>query len=379
MTSDADALKQRIRDQARAAGFDVCAFARAHLPDSVRADLAGFVGEGRHGEMGWMADTLERRGHPRSMWPEAVTVVALGMNYGPGGNPLPLLERSERGYITVYARNRDYHDLVKKRLKQVARWMHETFAEDVKVFVDTAPLMEKPLAEAAGLGWRGKHTNVVSRRFGSWLFLGEVLTTLDLPPDEAETDHCGSCTRCLDICPTGAFDGPRRIDARKCISYLTIEHKGPIPVELRAKMGNRVYGCDDCLAVCPWNRFAITTPHEDFLPRLELTAPRLADLAELDDAGFRDFFRASPIKRIGRDRFVRNVLVALGNSGRADLAPVAVARLDDPAPVVRGAAAWALGRLDPERWAAEADGRRTTEPDADVRSEWTIGTTGEGL
>lgn len=376
MHADAEAIKQQIRDAAADAGFDAVAFARAHLPESVRQGLADFVGDGRHGEMGWMADTLERRGHPRAMWPEAVTVVALGMNYGPGGNPLPLLERTERGYITVYARNRDYHDLVKKRLKQVARWMHETFAEQVKVFVDTAPLMEKPLAEAAGLGWQGKHTNVVSRRFGSWLFLGEVLTTLDLPPDAPESDHCGSCTRCLEICPTGAFDGPRRIDARKCVSYLTIEHKGPIPRDLRPRLGNRIYGCDDCLAVCPWNRFATPTRHDDFLPRVELTAPRLADLAELDDAGFRDLFRQSPVKRIGRDRFVRNVLIALGNAARPDLLPAVEARLEDESPLVRGAAVWALGRLAPARAAALAEARRAGEPDPEVAAEWQAVETG---
>lgn len=369
--TDPDSIKARIREKAAEAGFDTVAFARAHLPESVRAELADYVASGRHGEMAWMADTLERRSHPRAMWPEAVTVVALGMNYGPGGDPLPLLEHGDRGYVTVYARNRDYHDLVKKRLKQLARWMHAEFGEDVKVFVDTAPLMEKPLAQAAGLGWQGKHTNVVSRAFGSWLFLGEVLTTLDLPPDAEETDHCGSCTRCLDICPTAALDGPRRIDARKCISYLTIEHKGPIPRELRPLMGNRIYGCDDCLAICPWNRFARPATQPEFLPRIELTAPRLADLAELDDAGFRALFSGSPIKRIGRDRFVRNVLVALGNSGRPDLAGVAVARLDDASPLVRGAAIWALSRLLPAaRVAALAEPRRAAEADSEVRAEW---------
>jgi epoxyqueuosine reductase len=373
--ADGEAQKTEIRQRARAAGFDAVAFARATLPDSRRADLAGFVGDGRHGDMAWMADTLDRRGHPRALWPQAVTVVALGLNYGPGGDPLPLLARGERGYVSVYARNRDYHDLVKTRLKQLARWMHETFAEDVKVFVDTAPLMEKPLAEAAGLGWCGKHTNVVSRRFGSWLFLGEVLTTLDLPPDAAEADHCGSCTRCLDICPTGAFDGPHRIDARKCISYLTIEHKGVVPRPLMPRLGNRIYGCDDCLAVCPWNRFATPARQPDLLPRVELTAPRLADLASLDEAGFRDLFRQSPVKRIGHARFLRNVLIALGNSRRPDLAAVVEARLADAAPVVRATAVWALGRLDPDRLAAVAASRAAAEPDPQVREAWRL----EGL
>ena len=297
--------------------------------------------------MGWMAETAERRGHPRSLWPQAVSVVSLGTSYAPGGpSPLGLLEQRDRGYISVYARNRDYHDTIKKKLKQVARWMVTTVPQDLKVFVDTAPVMEKPLAAVAGLGWQGKHTNLVSREYGSWLFLGLILTTLPLPPDPPMGDHCGSCRRCLDICPTKAFDGPRRIDARRCISYLTIEHPGPIPHDLRPLMGNRIYGCDDCMAVCPWNRFAPPTPHDWLHPRIELTAPRLADLATLGEADFRALFSGSPLKRIGRTRFVRNVLIAIGNSGVPSLRPVAQGLCDDADPVVAEAARWAVNQLE---------------------------------
>jgi epoxyqueuosine reductase len=279
MDIDLNIAKDRIRDEALKLGFDAVGFARAALGSDAKARLAEFVAAGMHGDMGWMAETAERRGDPRVLWPDARSVVVLGINYAPSRDPLAALERRTRGTISVYAQNRDYHDFVKTRLKALARWMHEDLGAGVKVFVDTAPVMEKPLAQAAGLGWQGKHTNMVSREFGSWLFLGEVFTTLDLAPDAAETDHCGRCRRCLDICPTGAFPAPYRLDARRCISYLTIEHKGHIAREFRAAMGNRIYGCDDCLAVCPWNKFARPTHQADFLPRAELTAPRLADLA----------------------------------------------------------------------------------------------------
>ena len=364
-------LKEDIRRQALAVGFDVAGFASAAVQPRLAADLAGFLADGRHGAMGWMADTVERRASPQGLWPEVRSVIVLGTNYGPTGDPRALLAHPERGTVSVYARNKDYHDTVKKRLKQLGRWLIERAGGDIKVFVDTAPVMEKPLAAAGGLGWQGKHTNLVSRRFGSWLFLGEIYTTLDLAADPPQADACGGCRRCLDICPTAAFDGAGRIDARRCISYLTIEHKGPIPAELRSRMGNRIYGCDDCLAVCPWNKFAVPTTEPDFLPRAELTAPRLADLAELDDAGFRQVFSGSPVKRVGRDRFVRNVLIAIGNSGRPELATTAERRLRDDSPLVRGMAVWALGRLLPATaFMALRAVWLPMEADAEVRVEW---------
>ncbi len=321
--------------------------------------------------MAWMAEHEARRGDPRHLWPEVRSVVMLAMNYGPDEDPRALLEKPDRGAISVYARNRDYHDVIKGKLKLVASRLAARTGAEVKVFVDTAPVMEKPLAAAAGLGWQGKHTNLVSRRFGSWLFLGSIFTTLDLPPDEAERDHCGSCRACLDACPTDAFPAPYRLDARRCISYLTIEHAGPIPREFRAAMGNRIYGCDDCLAACPWNKFAQSAAEMKLRARPDLVGPPLAELAALDDAAFRARFAGSPIKRIGRDRFVRNVLIAIGNSGDCDLLATVSASLDDPSPLVRGAAVWALGRLAPERWHAERAGRFAAEPDVSVRAEWT--------
>ena len=295
----------------------------------------------------------------------------LGLNYGTGGDPLAILQRREHGAISVYAQGDDYHEIIKPRLKALARWLIAQAGGDAKVFVDTAALMEKPLAAASGLGWQGKHTNLVSRQYGSWLFLGAILTTIDLPADAPEDDYCGSCRACLDVCPTAAFPAPYRLDARRCISYLTIEHKGPIPRELRPLIGNRIYGCDDCLAVCPWNKFAQAGREAKLAARAELEAPQLADLARLNDAGFRALFSKSPVKRTGRARFVRNVLVAIGNSGNAALAPEAERLLDDASPLVRGAAVWALGRLDHKRLAALAMERRAREREPLVADEWT--------
>jgi len=318
----------------------------------------------------WMAAHAERRGDPRVLWPDVRSIVMLGLNYGPDEDPRTLLKERDRGGISVYARGDDYHDIIKPRLKTLARWLIDAAGGDVKVFVDTAAVMEKPLAQAAGIGWQGKHTNLVSRELGSWLFLGAIFTTLDLPVDEAEIDHCGSCQACLDICPTAAFPAPYRLDARRCISYLTIEHKGPIPRALRPLIGNRIYGCDDCLAVCPWNKFAKAGREMKLAARENLRAPLLADLAQIDDAAFRALFAKSPVKRTGRARFVRNVLIAIGNSGDASLAGTVERLLDDPAPLVRGAAVWALGQLDRTRLARCAECYRAREPDAQVIDEW---------
>ncbi len=328
------------------------------------------LADGHHGTMTWLADTAERRGSPAALWPQVRSVVMLGMNYGPNDDPLRTLADRGAGAISVYARNRDYHDLIKGALKRIASQFAARAGADVKVFVDTAPVMEKPLAEAAGLGWQGKHTNLVSRRFGSWFFLGAIFTDAELPADIGEIDHCGSCRACLDICPTDAFPAPYRLDARRCISYLTIEHHGAIPRDLRAAIGNRIFGCDDCLAVCPWNKFAEAGRQAKLSARDELNAPRLADLARLDDNGFRKLFAGSPVKRIGRNRFVRNVLIAIGNSGDPGLAGEAERLVGDPAPEVRGAAVWALQRLAPDRVAALSPQFLAGEHDADVRDEW---------
>ena len=335
-----------IRDRALALGFDAIGFCRAELGPEARRHLMEFLAAGQHGEMDWLARRSEQRSQPRSLWPAARSVIALGLSYAPEDDPLATLTQADCGTISVYARNRDYHTILKGRLKTLAQFIVARFGPEVKVFVDTAPVMEKPLAARAGLGWQGKHTNLVSRRHGSWLFLGEIYTTLDLAADPPHADRCGTCTRCLDICPTKAFPAPYRLDATRCISYLTIEHAGPIPHALRPLMGNRIYGCDDCLAVCPWNRFARATTHPGLRPRQELTAPRLAELAALDDAAFRTMFSASPIKRIGRDRFVRNVLIAIGNAGDRAVLPAAAGRLNDASPVVAEAAAWAVQRLE---------------------------------
>ncbi len=364
-------LKQIILDKARALGFDVARVAPAALAERYRLAFDDFLAEGRQGDMDWLVRTPERRTNPQGLWPETRSILMLAANYGPAIDPMARLRRRDRATISVYAQNRDYHDILKKRLKELGRFIAETTRTELKVFVDTAPVMEKPLAQAAGIGWQGKHTNLVSRGYGSWLFLAEIFLTLDLAADEPETDHCGQCRRCLDVCPTAAFPAPYTLDPRRCLSYLTIEHKGPIPVEFRQPMGNRIYGCDDCLAACPWNKFAQATAEPAFLPRAELTAPRLADLAALDDTSFREIFAGSPIKRIGRDRFVRNVLIALGNSGDARLAPAAERLLDDPSPLVRGMAVWALARLTPARVPA-LRAARPADNDPDVRREWAI-------
>ena len=321
--------------------------------------------------MDWLARNSERRAEPRVLWPEVRSIVMLGLNYGPDQDPLRMLGMPRQGAISVYAQGDDYHDLIKPRLKSVARWLVSRAGGEVKVFVDTAAVLEKPLAAAAGLGWQGKHTNLVSREFGSWLFLGAIFTTLELPVDRAEADHCGSCRACLDVCPTAAFPGPYRLDARRCISYLTIEHKGPITRELRPLIGNRIFGCDDCLAVCPWNKFAQTGHEVRLSAREALHAPLLADLARLDDAAFRALFARSAVKRIGRDRFVRNVLIAIGNSADPSLGAEAERLLQDPSPIVREAAVWALWRLDRARLLVLAEAYRQGETDPLVEEEWT--------
>jgi epoxyqueuosine reductase len=330
-----------------------------------------WLAKGSHGDMDWLARTKDRRADPVVLWPQAKSVIVLGLNYGPDENPLGLLEHRQRGAISVYARGGDYHDLIKGKLKRLGQWLICRAGGEIKVFVDTAPVMEKPLATAAGLGWQGKHTNLVSRDFGSWLFLGSIFTTLELPFNHPETDHCGGCRACLNVCPTAAFPAPYQLDARRCISYLTIEHKGPIPRELRTKMGNRIYGCDDCLAVCPWNKFAQTGREMKLAARDENRAPELADLMRLDEPAFRARFAKSPIKRTGRDRFLRNVLIAIGNSGDASLQAETERLLDDPSPLVRGAAIWALSQIatvsDLKRIAAK---KRATEKEGTVIEEW---------
>ena len=371
LTSDTQKLRELIDREAARAGFAVVAVTS---PDSIPlapARLAQFVAEGFHGSMGWMEETLDRRGDPSALWPEVRSVIVLAMNYGPEHDPRELLARRDRGAISVYARNRDYHDVMKGRLKEIAGKIVAKAGGDVKVFVDTAPVMEKPLAEAAGVGWQGKHTNLVSREHGSWLFLGSIFTTADLAADAREEDHCGSCHACLDACPTDAFPAPYRLDARRCISYLTIENKGPIPLEFRRAIGNRIYGCDDCLAACPWNKFAQTASEAKLAAREDLREPKLSELLELDDAAFRAFFSGSPVKRIGRDRFIRNVLIAAGNSTDPSLAGQVAGLLSDASPLVRGAAVWALSRLLPQaEFAARADKAMALEDDGGVCEEW---------
>ena len=352
-----------------ARGFDAVGITKPDAVPEAKARLERFLSQGAHGDMVWMASTAERRASPSALWPEVRSVVMLGMNYGPDQDPLAILQARSRAAISVYAKGDDYHELIKARLKDIARWLVQNAGGDVKVFVDTAAVMEKPLAASAGLGWQGKHTNLVSRQFGSWLFLGAIFSTLELPADETGADNCGSCRACLDICPTAAFPEPYRLDARRCISYLTIEHKGPIPRELRPLMGNRIYGCDDCLAVCPWNKFAVQGREAKLAAREALRAPKLADLARLDDAQFRALFAKTSIKRTGRDRLIRNVLIAIGNSADVSLVPEAERLLADPSPLVRGAAVWALSRLLPrEKFAGLS--MQHSETDATVQDEW---------
>lgn len=340
-----DDLKERLEAQARAEGFAAMGICAPDAVPEAAGRLAEFLEAGRHGQMAWMAERAAWRGDAAALWPEARSVIMLAECYTPEDDPLAVLGQPDRGAVSVYAQGKDYHDLVKRRLKRLGRWLLEQAAPgaEIKVFVDTAPVMEKPLAQAAGLGWQGKHTNLLSRDLGNWFFLGAIFTTLDLPKDAAEVSHCGSCTACLDICPTRAFPAPYQLDARRCISYLTIEHRGPVDATLRGLMGNRIYGCDDCLAVCPWNKFAVAANEMGYQPRVG--APELEELAGLDDAAFRARFAGSPIKRIGRDRFVRNVLYAIGNSARPRLRPVAAALIGDPDPAVDDAARWAVDRL----------------------------------
>jgi epoxyqueuosine reductase len=370
-TSSRESLRGFIDREAKRLGFDCAAIASPDAVPQAAARLAEAVAAGHHGTMAWLEETAVRRGSPKALWAEVRSIVMLGMNYGPERDPLEALAHRDRGAISVYARNRDYHDVIKGRLKELAGKFAARSGAEVKVFVDTAPVMEKPLAAAAGLGWQGRHTNLVSRSFGSWLFLGSIFTTAELAPDRPEDDYCGSCRACLDACPTDAFPAPYRLDARRCISYLTIENKGPIPAEFRAAIGNRIYGCDDCLAVCPWNKFARAASEAKLAARPDRQEPRLADLLALDDAGFRALFSGSPVKRIGRDRFLRNVLVAAGNSGDAALVPACRGLLGDPSPLVRGAAVWALSRLVPRQaLAAMAGEHLPLETDGDVVGEW---------
>jgi epoxyqueuosine reductase len=367
-----DKLEDRIRAKAAELGFAACGLARADAAPRAGERLHQWLADGRHGGMIWMEERKHHRESPAGLWPEVRSIIALGLSYAPKEDPLRLADEGGVGRISVYAQGGDYHDVMKRALKALGRWLAKEAGCDLKVFVDTAPVMEKPLAEAAGLGWQGKHTNLVSRTAGSWLFLGAIYTTLDLDPDTPGSDSCGSCTACQTACPTDAFPAPYQLDARRCISYLTIEHAGPIPREFRRGIGNRIYGCDDCLAVCPWNKFAAAAQANlAFAPRAELVAPELADLLALDDAGFRQVFAGSPIKRIGRDKMTRNALIAAGNSGDRTLIGSVCALLDDPAPVVRGAAVWALGRLDPTRWDAERSARIPAEADGAVAAEWT--------
>ena len=365
-------LRQLVLSESRDAGFDVVRVARlADLGREAGAHLDQFLTEGFHGDMAWLEATADRRRHPLALWPQARSAILLGFSYAPASDPLAVLAHKERGAISIYAQGADYHDILKPRLKRIAGVLQRAGGVDVKVFVDTAPVMEKPLAALAGLGWQGKHTNLVSRRHGSWLFLGVILTTAELVPDVPESDHCGNCRRCLDVCPTDAFAAPYRLDARRCISYLTIEHKGPIDRALRPLIGNRIYGCDDCLAVCPWNKFAQAAHETKLSRRSETDSPPIAELLGLDDGAFRARFAKTSIKRTGRARFIRNVLIAAGNSGRASLAPRVERLLADASPLVRGAAVWALGRLvDRERLAQLAAMHRARESDASVAAEW---------
>ncbi|MCS6761305.1 MAG: tRNA epoxyqueuosine(34) reductase QueG [Candidatus Devosia symbiotica] len=372
MTPTPENLIAELRTRAKALGFDsfgiTAANARPDLPEKLQTALDA----GWHGDTDWMVDTAMRRGSPTELWPEARSVILLGMNYGPQSDPLALLDEPTLGAISVYARNRDYHEIIKGKLKELAGLLARRSGAAVKVFVDTAPLMEKPLAEAAGIGWQGKHTVLVSRDFGSWLFLGAILTSAALPRDKPHAENCGSCTKCLDICPTNAFPAPFKLDSRRCLAYLSVEHKTQIPLEFRVSMGNRIYGCDDCLAVCPWNKFASVSREARLRARDDLERPALAYLVQLDDAGFRRLFASSPVKRIGLGRFLRNVLIGIGNSGDLDLVPLVEAHLADDDALVRAAAIWALRRLDSARAEVLALTHLLGEDNVDVASEWTV-------
>ncbi len=376
--NSADQIKCEIQERSSTEGFDIVGFADPDIGHRSGERLEAFIERGYHGDMGWLETHADRRKSPRSLWPEVETIIVLGVNYGPDHLPherLDEVKENSQGNISVYARNRDYHDVMKKRLRRIGQWMCETFDCDVKVFVDTAPVLEKPIAQRAGIGWQGKHTNVVSRGFGSWLFLSEIYTTLKLPPDTSEPDRCGTCHKCLDICPTNAFIAPYQLDARKCISYLTIEHKGHIAPEFRAAMGTRIYGCDDCLSVCPWNKFARTTIEPDFLPRDNLDRPAISTLLRLDDGEFRRMFSKSPVKRTGRDRVIRNTLIAAGNTGDRSLAGEVTILLDDPSPLVRAMAVWALARLtDVSEFNNLKERHQSGEADRDVLEEWRTAT-----
>ncbi|MGR9241740.1 tRNA epoxyqueuosine(34) reductase QueG [Rhizobium leguminosarum] len=367
-----DNLTEFVRAESAAKGFDLCRITRPDAIPQAKERLGQFIDAGRHGTMDWMAETRDRRGDPRTLWSEVRSVVVFGLNYAPEEDPRGILDKPDKAAISVYARNRDYHDVIKGRLKEIATRFAARAGADVKVFVDTAPVMEKPLAAAAGLGWQGKHTNLVSRMHGSWLFLGTMFTTADLAIDAPEADHCGSCRACLDICPTAAFPAPYQIDARRCISYLTIEHKGPIDADLRVLIGNRIYGCDDCLAACPWNKFASSASEMKLQAREDLKEPSIAFLLTLDDAVFRTFFSGSPVKRIGRDRFIRNVLIAAGNSGETALIEQCRGLSEDPSPVVRGMAVWALSRLMEAGEFSVFAAQRADEKDDDVLNEWRL-------
>ncbi|MEO8722193.1 MAG: tRNA epoxyqueuosine(34) reductase QueG [Sphingobium sp.] len=357
MTKIPPDFEQRLKTKAHELGFVTCGIASADATPQTARRLSEWLEAGRHGEMIWMENRADQRGTPHVLWSDVRSVIMLGMSYAPADDPMALADAPEVGRISVYAQGRDYHDVIKKALKALARWMVDNGSGELKVFVDTAPVMEKPLAAAAGLGWQGKHTNLVSRTHGSWLFLGAIYASAPLAPDTPEKDHCGSCSACQDVCPTGAFPAPYQLDARRCISYLTIEHKGPIPHDLRAGIGNHIYGCDDCLAVCPWNKFAdAAQANRAFVGRAELAAPSLGDLLALDDAGFRAMFAGSPIKRIGRDRMVRNAAIAAGNSGATRLIPALSTLVNDVDEVVREAALWALDCLGNGRGNGDGDG-----------------------
>lgn len=364
-------LVAELRREALSLGFDVMGITAADVPSGPGDRLGQFLDLDRHGDMAWLEEKAARRRHPNALWPEARSIIMLGLNYGPDEDPMGRLSRVGQGNVSVYAARKDYHVVVKKRLKALARWLQAEAGGELKVFVDTAPVMEKPLAQAAGLGWQGKHSNLVSRDLGSWLFLGSIFTTLSLSPDAPEQDHCGACRRCLDICPTDAFPAPYQLDARRCLSYLSIEHQGHIAVEFRKAMGNRIFGCDDCLAVCPWNKFAVAAADAVMAPRAGLSMVDLADLLRLDDAAFRSLYAGTPVKRLGRDRFLRNVLIAAGNSGNGQLSELIEPLLNDPSPLVRAMAVWSLLQLHgADRLAEIAPDHLSGEADEMVRAEW---------